>query len=219
MKAVNILFSFVILAQIYGCNQAQVDNELQKTKDVFKREYSIDIHTHFPNNVINDHIVNANFNRPDSFSYYGSSFITLKMQEADINEITKRKFVYKSNLNNDLLFIISSSLVKDCEKIDTAKSYENAFPIANIYSVDFNLGETPDSVYIPEGNKFYPIEKYVVPDDMEIYIISFSSGNYWINKHYNQQRCSFIGKYRNGYSYGYAISKKYSYVTYWAVAW
>lgn len=215
----NILFSLVLIVQSYGCNHSRIDYELKKTREVFNREYSVDIHNHFPDNLDISQIINAKFNRPDSFSYFGSSFITLKMQEIDLNEITNRKFVFKSNLNSDLLFVISPGRVKDCEKVDTIKSYDDAFPIADINIIDYNLGEIPDSVFIPKGNKYYPVDKYVIPDDMAIYIIDFACGNFWISNKYNEKRCDKIGQMKNGYSYGYAISEKYKYVTYWAVAW
>lgn len=218
MKTIVKIF-LTISFFVYSCRHSVVDNELNISKKSFKSEYSKDIHNHFPENNNMFRIIHAMFCRPDSILHYGESFLTLKVSHSKIMELENNNMFSAKLVDRDSVFFISHELIQCCEKIDTTIYYDKCIPIANLGTVNYKIGELPDSVYIEVFNGYRPISKYVLPDDIKTYVIDHAAGNYWISKNNNESRCDKIGKWKNGYSYGYSISEEQGYVTYWAVAW
>jgi len=219
MKAIGLFVFFISMLLSHGCvnSQSRVEIELQESKNVFIQEYKIDIHRHFPEKIINAKFIHSYLIRPDSFSYFGSSLVTVRAGKEEISEILK-KYPDCKSVRGDEFFVVDCGLFRDCENYDSLRSYDESVPIPDFIKIDFKLGEIPDSVYIPKIGKKAPIYHFVIPEDMKVAVIESQSGNFWKTKHH-ERRCTKISPWQNGYSYGYAISEKYNYITYWAIAW
>lgn len=204
---------------LHGCvnSQSKVETELQESKAAFMQEYKIDIHKHFPEKIKNANFIHASWISPNSFSYFGSYLITVRADREEVSEILKKYPNCKSIKENEF-FVIDYGLFRDCENYDSLRSYDESIPIPDFQEIDFRLGEIPDSVFIPKMGKKVPIYKFVIPEDMTVAVIESQSGSFWKTKH-KERRCTKITPWQNGYSYGYAISEKYNYITYWAIAW
>jgi hypothetical protein len=217
MKTMVIIELFVVGLISLGCYNSRLELELKKTIEVFELEYEINIHGHFPEKIKNANFIHSYLIRPDSFSYFGSSFVTVRAGKEEISEILQKYPDCKSIRDNEF-FVVDCGLFRDCENYDSLRSYNESVPIPDFQQIDFRIGETIDSAFSSKVGGYLPIVKYILPDDLSVIIIESQSGNFWKTKH-NERRCTKITPWQNGYSYGYAISEKYNYITYWAIAW
>lgn len=209
----NYLFALLFL----GCTDSRIIVELQKSKDVFKEEYEIDIHSHFPTEFNAGNVIFAHFERPDSFIHFGYTIVAMHVSNDEIERI-KSSGLQGKDYKDPNFSLITIDLVVQCEDFDSLRQYDSTIPIVDLNTVNFNMGKIPDSTFVPAFGGYAPVDKYVVPDDLKIFVIKYDIGNFWKDANI-ESRCSLIEEMKNGYSYGYAISESNNYVAYWAIAW
>jgi len=215
----KIIIGIIFITTLISCKTKI--NGYDETKLSFTNTYKIsNILDHFPN-IIKDNFASGFFNGPGNNNCFGDMFLTLFADQKLIKKIKANKFLIIKPYSDSLFLPIDIGIVRDSFTLN--KSYlskiENNFcPIAKICEVNYGLGELPDSLYFADDKKFAPINKFIVPNDLIIYVLDFKSGDYWKDS-CKASRYSKLGKWRNGFSKGYAISEKLGLVTYWTVAW
>ncbi|MDD2798343.1 MAG: hypothetical protein PHV20_07080 [Bacteroidales bacterium] len=188
------------------------------TKSIFRKYYSKkDITSHFP--VKTGDKCYGYFFGPSSKVNFGDMYLAEFTTSEKIEEVKKEHFQYIDRFGSDKLFSIKIDLVRDSSEICRSGISNNFIPIADIESLNLGLGELEDSIYNPDIQKYIPISKYIMPKDLIVYVIEAKSGDYWEKAVIRQSRFSLLGKWKNGFSRGYAISEKEKILIYWVAAW
>lgn len=208
--------------------------------DVFQQEldsvYSINnIVNHFPhykdNKIFRELIYyspNTQFN--SGALYYLSNLNNIEQVLTEHSYIDTIEYFSKNAfiLDNGLLWRKGlSNIIYRYDSIDVLHSY----PIPVFDNIDFGLGEEFYFQYIDtdvciscdtsikkEHNDTLRSNKFVVPNDFNVYIIDALAGNFWRKKN-NVYRPSSLGKWKNGYSRGIAISRSKKIICYWVIIW
>lgn len=220
----------VFLLIVTGCSRISNDKMGDfKARHQYQTElsamYQIDISSFFP----------ESFNNPEK---RGNCFGTYYYSSWD--DSTCSIFRCCAVFNDE--FSISKidsleRLFKDCHITDTSRAIPidicylhrqtaNALgkdstyiPIYDMRISGFHLGQTDDYVLI--GDEYVYNPKDILPEDLEMYVIDAKPGNFWFNKEgaEAEARPGLPKYWRHGYSKGFAVSRKFSQVCWWAIAW
>ncbi|PLW93689.1 MAG: hypothetical protein C0592_05345 [Marinilabiliales bacterium] len=213
---------FILSFLIFSCSSKSQLQDLEKAKRSF-REYSThkEICDHFPNEVYKNKVISYFFAPPGpSNPQFGELHLILKMDEDEIKTIKSGKYLFSGPVDSDQLWVVTLDQIEyySCED---SVDYENLTPIADLSNVDFGFGSYTDSVYFGDIDEYAPVDQYYLPPDMEVFVIDAKAGFFWEIEEVPERyrRCDNLQSWKNGYSYGYAISEENNYVTYWVVAW
>ena len=221
----HIRINFVLAIQllmitVVSCQKSELEVEYHNAKIIFDKSYkNKEIISHFPDKINKKDLISGLFVPPGTKNNFGEMFLTLKIDKESIEKVKREKFIFKDSYQSNTFLPIKIELVRDSIGVDSlGLKIGTNIPIACITQVDYNLGEFPDSSYLADEKKYIPDVKYKMPEDLIIYVIESKAGDYWADGG-KSKRCSALGKWRNGYAMGYAISEKLGYITYWVVAW
>jgi hypothetical protein len=150
-------------------------------------------------------------------THAGYTFLFLNMGE-DSKALYPKKYIYKTYYANQN-FIVDDSF--DYYKYTDTLNLRNVahyglYPIPYFEYFDFGLG----SLRFDFRSSGVPaiIDKYNVPDDLEVFVIKAGHVYFWKLK-FEQERPESLGVWKNGYSSGIAISEKLNMIVYWMKAW
>ena len=216
---ITIMFSSCIDKILGHKYVASIENARISLKD----SYTInDLFDHFPKSISNKSVIHMGFTIPDNINYpddyhTGFFYLFLNMGEDSLSPYPKT-FIYKTKYTNRN-FILDDSF-SFYKYTDTLKLrnviLSGAYPIPYFEIFDFGLGSERFDLR-PQG-KLMVIDKYYVPDDLEVFVLKAGQGYFW-KKKFDLDRPKTLGEWKNGYSCGIAISKKRNMIIYWMKAW
>jgi len=189
----------------------------------FKHSYSINgLFDHFPKSISNKLFIDMEFTVPSNTYYkdsYHTGFVYLMLHMGeDSLSLYPKKYIYKTHYK-DRNFIIDDGF-SYYKYFDTLKlrnvDIDGTYPIPYFIDFDFGLGSERYDLR-PLGMQMV-IDKYNVPDDLEVFVIKSEYGYFW-KKKFDLERPETLRIWKNGYSCGMAISKKQNVVIYWMKAW
>ncbi len=226
MKKLTILLALITILssscidKILGHKYvATIDNARIMLDKCYAKEGLLE---HFPTSISNKSVLDIMFTIPDTLyssdSYYtGFVYLVLKMDEDSLYPYPK-SYIYKTQYNSKN-FILDDSF-KYYKYYDTLKLRNvyiaGAYPIPYFIDFDFGLGAERFDLR-PLGMQMV-IDKYHVPDDLEVFVLKAEHGYFW-KKKFDLERPETLGKWKNGYSCGVAISKKHKIIVYWMKVW
>ena len=189
----------------------------------FKKSYSIrGLFDHFPKSISNNLFVGlqstvpSNIYYPDSY-HTGFVYLTLKMGEDSLS-LYPKTYLYKTKYN-ERNFIIDDGF-SYYTYFDTLKlrnvAINGVYPIPYFEDIDFGIGS--ERFDLRKIGILMVIDKYYVPEDLDVFVLKANHGYFWKLKA-NWDRPETLGEWKNGYSYGIAISKKQKIIVYWMKAW
>lgn len=177
---------------------------------------------HFPTSISNKSVLHTMFTIPDTTyssedHYTGFVYLVLKMGEDSLS-IYPKSYIYKTHYKNKN-FILDDSFnyykYYDTLNIRNVK-IPSTYPIPYFIDFEFGLGSERFDLR-PLGIQMV-IDKYFVPEDLEVFVIKAEHGYFW-RKKFDLQRPETLGEWKNGYSCGIAISRKRSIIVYWMKVW
>ena len=199
---------------------ATIDNARIMLEKSYTKEGLLE---HFPKSISNKSVLHIMFTIPDTIFYeddYNTGFVylALKMGEDSLS-VYPKSYIYRTQYNNNKNFILDESFTyyKYYDTLKLRNVYiPGAYPIPYLIDFDFGLGSERFDLR-PQG-MLMVIDKYKVPDDLEVYVIKAEHGYFW-KKKFDLQRPNTLGIWKNGYSCGVAISKKMNLIIYWTKVW
>lgn len=146
------------------------------------------------------------------------AYFSTNVSAHTLDSIEKEKYVVKMNYS-DSLFSIDVPYMRHAESYLNPMKDSLQIPIANMRYSYFSLGETIDTIVI--GDRQFVVENEIVPQDLIIYVLKASKGNFWRNrdKAAREERPILLDPWKHGYVKGVAVSRKLSRVCWWAIAW
>jgi len=220
---IKLIFYFtfqLFLVSLAGCQNNKINTAIEESRSQFHDSFLIDsIFSHVPIDINSSEFLSGFFSPPQKGNCFGEVFIVTKLNEKVLKTFANKTFLTIDSLKSNKFLLLEHHFVNDNiynskQSIDTSFKY----PIANLNQNDFSLGEIPDSIFLKDQKVFISIPKYKMPYDLTIYLIDAQYGDYW-KSGCNKFRSKFLGKWKNGFSKGYAISKKEKIIVYWLVAW
>lgn len=189
----------------------------------FKHSYSINgLFDHFPKSISNKSFIDMEFTVPSNTYYkdsYHTGFVYLILQMGeDSLSLYPKTYNYKTNYA-DRNFIIDDGF-SYYTYFDTLRlrnvALPGTFPIPYFEDIDFGLGF--ERIDLDRFGFPISVDKNAVPDDLEVFVLKSGHGYFWKLKA-DWDRPKSLGKWKNGYSCGIAISKKRNIIVYWMKAW
>jgi len=219
LALLTILFSSCIDKILGHQYVATIDN----ARIMLEKSYAKDgLLEHFPTSISNKSFIDIMFTIPDTtyspdVYYTGFVYLVLKMGEDSLS-LYPKSYIYKTQYNSRN-FILDDSF-KYYKYYDTLKlrnvDIAGAYPIPYFINFDFGLGSERFDLR-PLG-MLMVIDKYYVPDDLEVFVLKAEHGYFW-KKKFDLERPNTLGIWKNGYSCGIAISRKSNMIIYWMKAW
>ena len=219
LALLTILFSSCIDKILGHQYVATIDN----ARIMLEKSYAKDgLLEHFPTSISNKSFIDIMFTIPDttysSDDYYtGYVYLVLKMGEDSLS-LYPKSYIYKTQYNSRN-FILDDSF-KYYKYYDTLKlrnvDIAGAYPIP--YFIDFDFGLGSERFDLRPLGMLMVIDKYYVPDDLEVFVLKAEHGYFW-KKKFDLERPNTLGIWKNGYSCGIAISRKSNMIIYWMKAW
>ena len=213
------LFIFTLSLCILFCLNCK--SQLQSDYIAVKQSYekaidNCELLDHLPKSIDNSEFIDRNMillnNDNKHNGNYGEILISIKSSKKEIDQIKSRKFKYVINYSSNNFYIVDEKIIKDTTKnLDSNLRkllHDSIAPIANIREVDYLLGNKNDSYNY----------NYIIPNDCVIYVIEAKNGCFW-KEGCISKRSDIYGKWKNGFSRGYAISENSGIVTYWMIIW
>jgi hypothetical protein len=188
-----------------------------------KESYTINgLFEHFPKSISNKSFIDmlatipGNIYYPDSY-HSGFFYLILNMGEDSLS-LYPKTYIYKTKYTNRNFIIDDSfSYYKHTDTLKLRNTMlRGAYPIPYFEIFDFGLGSERFDLR-PQG-MLMVIDKYYVPEDLDVYVLKASHGYFW-KKKFNLDRPETLGEWKNGYSCGIAISKKNNMIIYWMKVW
>lgn len=216
----NIIFTIYLVGSIFGCVNSNSIPEYNEGLNSFKKFYkNKTIINHFPKKIkLIRNFYCYSLSRDVDFA---EIYLSVNSNIKDIELIKKNRYKFIGEFKSDNLFQVNVDLIRDssetyASKVDFA---HDLIPIGNIEQFDFGLGQQNDTIYTNNQNKYNVINKYVLPEDLKIYVIDANSGDFFVNDVFRVKRYSQLRKWKNGFSRGIAISEKYKIIMYWLITW
>ena len=219
LALLTILFSSCIDKILGHKYVATIDN----ARIMLEKSYAkVGLLEHFPTSISNKSVIDIMFSIPDTtysldVYYTGFVYLVLKMGEDSLS-LYPKSYIYKTQYNSRN-FILDDTF-KYYKYYDTLKlrnvDIAGAYPIPYFINFDFGLGSERFDLR-PLG-MLMVIDKYYVPDDLEVFVLKAEHGYFW-KKKFDLERPNTLGIWKNGYSCGIAISRKSNMIIYWMKAW
>ena len=146
------------------------------------------------------------------------AYFSTSVSASTLDSIKKEEYVVKMDYS-DSLFSIDVPYMRHVESYLNPMNDSLQIPIANMRYSYFSLGETIDTIVI--GDRQFVVESEVIPQNLVIYILEASKGNFWKNrdKAAREDRPMLLDPWKHGYVKGIAVSQELSRVCWWAIAW
>lgn len=210
---------FVIVTLPSCVNQDHGMSSIKDYKRNFEKLYEEDgLFSHFSSSISNESIINSKYLLPIEGFCTGYLIASVEMG-GNYQRFYPDTFIYKSNYK-DLNFIVDNSF-KNYIYYDTARLRNvfqpDAYPIPYFEDFDFNLGSEKIE-FITDTNVDLVFDKYIVPEDLEVFVLKVGIGDFWKIK-CEEYRPETLEEWKNGYSSGVAISRELNIVLYWMMAW
>ena len=198
---------------------ATIDNARIMLEKSYAKEGLLE---HFPTTISDKSVLHIMFSIPDTayspdVYYTGFVYLVLKMGEDSLS-LNPKSYIYKTQYNSRN-FILDDSF-KYYKYYDTLKlrnvDIAGAYPIP--YFIDFDLGLGSERADLDSFEFPISVDINKVPDDLEVYVLKAERGYFW-RKKFDLERPETLGKWKNGYSCGIAISRKSKIIIYWMKAW
>jgi hypothetical protein len=189
----------------------------------FEHCYSVKgLFDHFPKSISNKSYIYSEAGIPinkfdPESTYSGYTYLFLDMGK-DSLLLYPKTYIYKTSYTNRNLIIDDSfSYYKYSDTLKLRNvDIRGAYPIPYFEDFDFSLGSK--TIDLRSLGIHLMIEKYNVPEDLEVFVLKAGHGFFWKLK-FEQKRPETLGEWKNGYSCGIAISKKRNMIVYWMKAW
>lgn len=226
MKKKNYMISIGLFAIL--CSGCSLRNSI--SHDPSKEQFINKMNVMYDKNII-DFFPSDAANGNNWGSFYSSSwddslesifrccaYFSTNVSAYTLDSIENEEYVVKMNYS-DSLFSIDVPYMRHAESYLNPMKDSCLIPIANMRYSHFSLGETTDTIVI--GDRQFVVEKEVVPQDLVIYVLEASKGNFWKNrdKAAREDRPMLLDPWKHGYVKGLAVSRKLSRVCWWAIAW
>jgi len=215
-----LLFIFS-LSCINSSNYQVYKNFKEKCNNYYNNQ---DIFLHFPENL-NNKVISYFFTEPDTIALYADAYVVKSFTNNEENTFEEKDYIYKVSYNSEEAFKLRLDGIQFYYLYDSLDYYYNQIqlnqlPIPNFYNISWELGDEFDRISFARDNASIKISsnKYIIPEDLVVYVVRAESGNFWKLPN-NEQRPEILGKWKNGYSSGYAISKKYEKICFWIMIW
>jgi hypothetical protein len=178
---------------------------------------------HYPKSISNKNVIQMQTYVPDHLNYQENTFkaehyLILSMGD-EIQNFYPDKFIYKTSYNDEN-FIIDQAF-RFYTQLDTLKirnvALSGLYPIPYFENFDFGLGDVEEK-YMYEPDIEAISNKYIIPKDLEVFVIKAGKGDYWKLKS-DGERPETLEDWKYGYSCGIAISKKSNVAVYWMTIW
>lgn len=232
MEKTNWIILVIIATVVLGCFNAKEYNQ-NKAKAIIKEnaEYYKTVTElnsfldHLPSVIRNDsfNLFTAGPSCPPAYecsAQFGDLYLRLEKStyEKELTELLQRDVIYSTHYMDTINIIIHlSELKKDMFPIPKCNQYyEGKIPIPYLESYDFGLGKNVLEKEI--DGKVYREYKYVIPEDLMVYVVDADSGDFW-KVNCNEKRPEELKEWQHGYSKGVAISEKEDIAVYWAIIW
>ncbi len=227
MKITKPLILVLIAATLCSCMDYILGERYVKILKHSQRDFEScyqekGLFNHFPKTILNKSYRNIEYCIPTKIfdpesNYFTDLLLILDMAEGS-KEFYPDTFIYKTPYR-DLNFIVDGSF-SYYQYYDTLTVRNvvrpNAYPIPYFGNYDFGLGA--ERIDLRSSGILMVIDKYNVPEDLEVFVLKAGYGNFWKIK-INNERPATLGNWKNGYSCGVAISKELNIVVYWMMAW
>jgi|GEM_PF-3085545 len=216
-------FSYIIVVLLLVNITCSCNNSIPEYQDglnSFKKFYNEkNIVNHFPEKV--NSIRNFYCYSLSKEVNFAEIYLSANSTPNDIEILKKSNYQFVGEYNSKKFFQVSIDLIRDSSEIYILKikDINDLIPIGNIEQTDFGLGERNDTINGTNKKRVEVISKYVVPEDLKLYVIESRCGDFFIKDVCRVKRYSLLGKWRNGFSRGIAISEKYKIITYWLITW
>lgn len=220
---ISTLFIFTLCSCIDKILGHKYVATIDNTRIRIKKSYTKDgLFDHFPKSVsaqsyiyMESCIPSEVYDFTSEFSAYSYLFLNM---EKDSLLLFPQTYIYRTHYT-DKNFIIDDRF-SYYMYFDTLKVrniiFPEAYPIPYFEDFDFGLGCEKFDLR-PSGIQMI-IDKYTVPNDLEVYVLKAEHGYFW-KKKYDLKRPQKLGIWQNGYSCGIAISKRLNVIVYWMKAW
>lgn len=152
---------------------------------------------------------------------FAEIYLSTNSNSQEIARFKSMKYQIVDLYNSEKFFCINIDLIRDSSNIYATKidRLNDMIAIGDFEQTNFGIGEYKDTLKLNNGVKCQVIEKYIVPEDLKVYVIESVSGDYFANEVERSTRYSLLEKWKNGYSRGIAISEKYNIVLFWLIVW
>ncbi len=198
-------------------------NSIKNSQQAIENCYQVSgLFNHFPESISNKSYIRLKsciptktFDPESVYSAYLFLFISIR---DNINVVYPKTFISKTNyLEPNFIIDDSFGYYKYYDKTKVRNiALPGKYPIPYFENFDFGLGfERTD---LRNSGILLINDKYNVPEDLEVYVLKAGSGYFW-EIEFEQERPKTLGKWKNGYSSGIAISKKLNLAVYWMMAW
>lgn len=218
-----ILFSFLLSSCSYSVQEGKFLRHIKYSQEGIEDCYLVEgLFDHFPKCLSDSLVKNMKSCIPtktfDPESVYSANLFLLIKTENNLLEFYPDSFIYKTNYH-EINFIIDDSFgyykYYNKEKIRNVVRL-GAYPIPYFENFNFDLGYVRTD--LRNSGVFLINDKYNVPEDLEVFVLKAESGYFW-RLNFDQERPESLGKWKNGYSCGIAISKGANIAVYWMMAW
>lgn len=227
MKYKTITYIFVIFV-LSSCIDSLFGNKyitsINKNRVIIERYFSVKgLFEHFPNSFSEKSyrfmLSKVPTNTFDPHSIYSVfTYLFLDMADDNVQSYYPSKYLHKTSYSK-MNFILDDSfsyyMYTDTQKIRNV-ALPGTYPIPYFEDFDFGLGS--ERFDMRSSGLPIIIDKFNVPDDLEVFVLRSDKGFYWKTK-FKQDRPDTLGDWKHGYSSGIAISRKLNIVVYWMKAW
>lgn len=229
-KGISIFFIsifFLLVSCIYSNDRSSpIENDINFFKKSINTTYSIkNLFTHLPKRYDEKNYFSFFMSSVDTTTSFSSLLMYAEKTDNNIDSYIKEIGYKDSVLYRDEKTFIIRNIGFFNSKDSFLYSYNDSLleknPIPSFNELDFKLGEEIDYVEqldtLDENNQLI-WKKFKKPNDLIIYIIDAKQGDFWISKKLKLRHAS-LKNWKNGYTKGFAISKKMGIIIYFVQVW
>lgn len=224
MERIKVLIiCSVVLFSCVSSPYKESHETLRKCKASFDKKYRItNLFDHFPDQDISQPILYYGVQLMPTYKYirgYLYQFVRYENDSVGLCEKIKEDVLYNTKYANQDNIFIDFIGFSDVSKPDpkSNKWYKDKYPIPYLGNVNLGLGETFEEKIDDKGKKYRDYNS-IIPEDLEMFVIDAQLGYFWKGDS-DSKRPESLKEWKNGYSRGYAISKKEKMIVYWTIIW
>lgn len=203
------VFLFVLVFCFWSCSNDLIRGEIRNSQKILEKS--------FKGSNLFEHVEQSYFDLdarriltlpptgPPNYEcsgQYGEYYFAFEMGKRRLDDLPN--YIAKLQYSTGEQFLISPSDFKDSSK---------GCKICN----DSKQSNYPFPYFYKSRNLGWEV-KSDVPLDLEVFVIEVEPGNFWLTS-CEEVRPLSLGKWKNGYSRGYAVSRESDLIIFWVLVW